>query len=108
MSALHIAVVCSTPVLPMVAGIVLLVVFGGIAASLWCWLLTPFISSALEPRVEPETSRIYRERESAIADIVAIRREAERQMREIAREDFGEVIDGVAVDLPPKRGVLAE
>jgi hypothetical protein len=101
------AVVCSPPVLLLVAGLLVLVVFGGLVAWAWCWVLSPIVSSALE-RVEPPASRIYRERDAAIADIVAIRREAERQMRELAREDPGDVIDSTAVDLPPKRDVLAE
>ncbi len=96
------AVVCSTPLLLVVAALVVLVVFGGLIAWMWCWMLSPFVSGALE-RMEPPESRIYRERDSAIADIVAIRREAERRMREIALEDSGEVIDGVAVELSPKR-----
>jgi hypothetical protein len=97
------AVVCSTPLLPLVAALVVLVVLGGLVAWVWCWVLTPFISSALEPRVESEPSRIYREQQAAITDITAIRREAERQMREIAREDPGEVIDSTALELPVKR-----
>jgi len=107
MSALHIAVVCAAPVLPLVAALVVLVVFGGLTAWVWCWALSPFISSALESRVEPETSRVYREQHAAITDITALRLAAERQMREIAREDPGEVIDSTAVELPPKR-VLGE
>lgn len=39
---------------------------------------------------------IYRERDRAIADIVAMRQEAERRMRKIAREE--DVIEGSAVD----------
>lgn len=67
--------------------------------------ITGLLAYWFRPR-ESEATRIFREQHAAIADITAIRREAERQMREIAREDPGDVIDSTAVELPPKRTLV--
>lgn len=68
-----------------------------VAALLWFLLRLAFGAGQYAVSGSHRDRRhIYRERDRAIADIVAMRQEAEKRMRKMARED--DVIEGSAVD----------